>query len=306
MKIAITTSSFARFGDEPLRLLQEAGIDYVLNDRGRPLTEDETIRILDGCVGVAAGTEPLTRKVMDALPELRVISRCGVGLDNVDLVAAEARGIAVRNTPGGPTLAVAELTVALILALLRHVGLMNAEMHGGVWKKHMGSLLYQKRVGIIGMGRIGRALTRRLAAFETEIAYADPLVESAAVPRLGLEELLDWADVVTLHCPRPENGAPVLDGRKLSLMRRGGYLINAARGGLVDENALYGLLMSGHIAGAALDVYAKEPYDGPLRGLDNVILTPHVGSHARESRMIMEIDTIKNLLEALADCGEAH
>ncbi len=306
MKIAITTSSFARFGDEPLRLLQEAGIDYVLNDKGRPLTEDETISILDGCVGVAAGTEPLTRKVMDALPGLRVISRCGVGVDNVDLAAAEARGIAVRNTPGGPTLAVAELTVALILSLLRHVGLMSREMHGGVWKKHMGSLLYQKRVGIIGMGRIGCALTRRLAAFETEIAYADPLVENAAVPRLGLEELLDWADIVTLHCPKPENGAPVLDGRKLSLMRRGSYLINAARGGLVDEDALYGLLMSGHIAGAALDVYAKEPYDGPLRGLDNVILTPHVGSHARESRQIMETDTIKNLLEALADCGEAH
>lgn len=304
MKIAITTSSFARFGDAPLRLLQEAGIEYVLNDKGRPLTEDEAVKILDGCIGVAAGTEPLTKKVMDAVPGLKVISRCGVGVDNVDLAAAAAKGIVVRNTPDGPTLAAAELTIALMLSLLRHVSLMDREMHAGVWKKHMGSLLYQKRVGIIGMGRIGRALAHRLTAFETEVAYTDPLAENTSVSRLDLEELLDWADIVTLHCPKPENGVPVLDGRKLSLMRRGSYLLNVARGGLVDENALYGLLTSGHIAGAALDVYGKEPYDGPLKDMDNVILTPHVGSHARESRLIMETDTIKNLLDALAACGD--
>ena len=306
MKIAITTSSFARFSDEPLRLLREAGIEYVLNDKGRALTEDEAIKILEGCDGVAAGTEPLTKKVMDAVPGLRVISRCGTGVDNVDLAAAAARNILVRNTPDGPTLAVTELTIGMMLSLLRQISLMDREVHSGTWKKRMGTLLYQKRIGIVGMGRIGRAMTGRLLPFETEVAYTDPMVEGAAVgvPRLELEELLDWADIVTLHCPKPENGQPVLDARKLALMRRGSFLINVARGGLVDEDALFGLLTSGHIAGAALDVYGKEPYEGPLKGMNNVILTPHVGSHARETRVIMETDTIKNLLEALVDCNE--
>ena len=299
MKIAITTSSFARYSDEPLKLLDEAGVEYVLNDKGRALTEEEAIEILEGCDGVAAGTEPLTRKVMDAVPTLKVISRCGTGMDSVDRACAAEKGIEVRNTPDGPTLAVAELAVGLILTLMRHVPHQDRELRSGVWKKRMGNLLHGKNVGIVGFGKIGRAVARLLEPFGVNVGYHDPFVEDAAYTRLDLDELMGWADVITLHCPKTENGQPLLDLGRLSLMRPGSFVLNVARGGLIDEKALFGLLTAGHLAGAALDCYAKEPYDGPLKDMDNVILTPHIGSYAKEARIIMEMDTIRNVLAVL-------
>lgn len=299
MKIAITTSSFARYSEEPLDLLRQAGIDFVLNETGRALTEDETIQLLNGCTGVAAGTEPYTKKVLDALPELKVISRCGTGMDSVDLKYAATRQIAVCNTPDGPTAAVAELTLGFILALIRQVPLQDRDIRAGIWKKRMGNLLSGKKVGIIGFGRIGHAVAQRLEAFGVEIAYHDPYTEDKKYSRLGLDSLMDWADIVTLHCAKPEHGGALLDLGRLSLMRPGSFVINVARGGLIDEKALYGLLTAGHLGGAALDVYAKEPYDGPLKDMPNVILTPHIGSYAREARILMETDTIRNLLTAL-------
>lgn len=299
MKIAIATSSFAQYSDEPLRLLEAGGIAYARNAAGRALAEDEAIELLQGCVGVVAGTEPLTRRVMDALPELRAISRCGTGMDNVDMTAAREKGVAVRNTPDGPTLAVAELTLAYALDLMRRVSFMDRDMRAGVWKKRMGHLLNGKRVGVVGFGRIGRAAARLFQAFGCETAFADPFADDAAARKMELNVLLAWADVVTLHCPMPGDGSPLLDAERLQSMRKGAWLINAARGGLVDESALHALLVSGHLAGAALDVFAREPYDGPLAELDNVVLTPHIGSYAVEARIRMEVDAVKNLLEAL-------
>lgn len=299
MKIAITTSSFAKFSDEPLRLLQARNIEYVLNATGRALTEDEAIEQLQGCVGVAAGTEPLTRRVMDALPALKVISRCGTGMDSVDSAAAAEKGIAVRNTPDGPTQAVAELTLGYALDLLRQVSRMDREVRAGVWKKRMGNLLDGKKVGIVGFGRIGRAVARLFTAFGAEVAFADPYAEDTHAKKMELDALLSWANIITLHCPKPQNGEVLLDARRLGLLQAGAWIINAARGGLIDEVALHDLLASGRLAGAALDVFGKEPYDGPLTKLDNVILTPHIGSYAMEARIRMEVDTIKNLIEAL-------
>ena len=151
----------------------------------------------------------------------------------------------------------------------------------------------------MGYGRIGRAVGRLFAAFGADVAFADPMADDAHTPRMELKELLAWADIITLHCPKTPDGKPLLDAAHLGCMREGTWLINAARGGLVDEDALLPLLQSRHIAGAALDVYAKEPYKGPLTQVDTVILTPHIGSYAKEARIQMEVDTIKNLLDAL-------
>jgi D-3-phosphoglycerate dehydrogenase len=301
MKVAISTSSFAQYSDEPLRLLQERGIATIMNPHGRALDEDETIALLHGCAGVAAGTEPLTARVMAALPELRVISRCGVGLDNVDREAAAARGIRVRNTPEGPTWAVAELTLGCAFALLRQVARMDRDIRSGVWKKRMGCLVRGKRVGIVGFGRIGRAVAQLFAAVGCTASFYDPHVpeDQGAFKRREMEDLLPWADIVTLHCAKPEDGAHVLDARRIASMKEGAWLINAARGGLVDEDALADALQRERLAGAALDVFEKEPYSGPLAALPSVILTPHIGSYAREARIRMEIDTIRNLLDAL-------
>ena len=298
MKVAITTSSFAKDSSEPLDMLKSRGIEYVLNPHGRALSEDEAIEVLAGCAGVAAGTEPLTERVFAALPELKVVSRCGVGMDNVDLVAAKARGIVVKNTPDGPTRAVAELTLGLAISLLREIPAMDRDIRAGIWKKRMGGLLENKKVGVIGLGRIGRATANLFQALGAQIAYSDPIVDSPDFARKELDSLLAWADIITVHAPPAKDGV-LLNAERLALMRPGAWLINAARGGIVDEAALVELLSRKKLAGAALDVFAQEPYAGPLAGFNNVILTPHIGSYAKEARIRMEIDTIANLLNGL-------
>ncbi len=220
-------------------------------------------------------------------------------MDSVDLGAAKEKGIAVRNTPDAPTRAVAELTLAYALDLLRGVARMDRDVRAGIWKKRMGVLLEGKRVGIVGFGRIGRAVATLFAAFGAQIAFADPAAHDSVHPKMELDALCAWAQLVSLHCSTPKDGKPVMSAQLLELMQPGSWLINAARGGLVDEEALFGLLQSGRLAGAALDVFAEEPYTGPLAGLDNVILTPHIGSYAQESRIRQEVETVKNLLEEL-------
>ncbi|MBF0482623.1 MAG: phosphoglycerate dehydrogenase [Desulfovibrionaceae bacterium] len=304
MKVAITTSSFATYCDEPLKLLQRAGCQPVLNPHGRKLTAGEAADLLRGCVGVVAGTEPLTEAVLAGLPELRAISRCGVGLDNVDLAAAARLGVKVRSTPDAPTAAVAELTLGLILDLLRRISLSDRLLRQGVWRKNMGSLLLGKRVGLVGFGRIGQAVARLAASFGAAAAYADPAVTDAGAPRMELGDLLAWADIVSLHCSAGEHCA-LIGEAQLALMRPGALLINCARGGLADERALAAALRQGRLAGAALDVFGREPYAGELTSLDNVVLTPHVGSYAREARIAMETEAARNLVDALLGQGDA-
>lgn len=303
MKVAITTSSFAQYDDEPLRLLKENNLQVVLNPHGRAITEDEAITLLEGCVAVAAGTEPLSARVLQALPDLKVISRCGVGMDSVDLEAAKKHGIVVKNTPDAPTQAVVELTLGLALDLLRQVSRMDRDLRAGVWKKRMGNLLQGKKLGLIGYGRIGRAVAQAFKPLGVEISFFDPMIKEADCPRRELSALLAWADIISLHCSKPKDGKPVIGAGEFKFVKPGAYLINCARGGLIDESALYQNLKEGRLSGAALDVYSKEPYSGPLTELDNIILIPHVGSYARESRIRMEVETITNLIAALQELG---
>lgn len=299
MRIAITTSSFAVHDPEPLDILREAGAEIVLNPHGRKLTPEETVALCAGCDGILAGTEKLDRAVLKQLPGLRVVSRCGVGMDSVDMAACEEMGIAVRNTPFGPTRAVAELTAGLILDLLRQVTRMDRELRAGKWAKRMGNLLQGKRVGVVGYGRIGRATADLLELMGAHLAYADPCVSEGGRPRMELDDLMAWADIVSLHCSKTDSACFLIDAGRLALMRKGSWLVNAGRGGLIDEEALHALLATGHIAGAAIDCFGKEPYDGPLAQLPNTILTPHIGSYAAEGRTRMELDAARNLLDAL-------
>ena len=299
MKVAITTSSFANFSRRPMELLNQEGIGPVLNPYGRKLTENEAIGLLAGCVGVVAGTEPLSRDVLCALPDLKVISRCGSGMDNVDFEAAKERGIFVCNTPFGPTLAVAELILGYALALLRKVNQMDRELREGVWKKRMGTILKGKKLGIIGFGRIGCAVAEVFAPLGVEVAFNDPVAESDTYLKMEVSDLLAWVDIVTFHCSKTGGECSLFSTEQLRIMKPGSWVINASRGGIVNEDALYEMLKSGHLAGAAIDVFEKEPYNGSLTELNNVILTPHIGSYARESRIQMEIDAVKNLIAAL-------
>ncbi len=276
-KIAITTTTFGEYNKEPLNILDRNGFQVQSNPYQRKLRKDEVIKLCKGAVGIIAGTETLDVDIMETLTTLKVISRCGTGTDNVALVDAERMGIKVFNTPDSPTSAVAELTVGLMINLLRNVSLMEKELRMGQWKKRMGNLLSEKRIGIKGFGRIGKKVAELLKPFGCEIAYADPFVEDGllGLQRLSLKELLCWADLVTIHVGVNEK---LIGEEEFKCMKDGAIIINTSRGGVVDESALYGNLKNGHLAGAALDVFEEEPYSGPLKELGNIILTPHIGS----------------------------
>lgn len=313
-KVLVSTSSFgavqaapgegAANGATPLERLEAAGYEVVRNPHGRTLAADEVLGLAAGCVGIVAGTEPFTDGVMRALPELRAISRVGTGMDSVDLDAARRLGIAVTNTPEAPSAAVAELAVAMMLDMLRRVSEQHAAVKRGEWPKAMGSLLAGKCVGLVGLGRVGKKVAVLVRCFGAEVLACDPCADEGwavdhAVTLAPLERVLARADIVSLHAPCPEENAGLIGSEALARMKPGAYLVNTARGQLVDEDALVDALASGHLAGAALDVFRQEPYDGPLTALPNVLLTPHIGSYAREARARMEAEAVENLLEAL-------
>ncbi len=304
LKVLISPSSFGACGDEPLRMLEENAIQAIINPYGRKLTEEEVVTLGRECEGILAGVEPLSAKVFDELPKLRCISRVGAGMQSVDLEAAEARGIVVWNTPEGPTQPVAELAVGLAFALLRHIPQAHQNLREGVWKKEMGSLVTDKRVGIIGLGRIGRRSAELFLKLGCDVIAVDPApdlewLEHNSVRMVSLQELLGMSDIVVLHLSVDVGSPPIISETELRQMKKGAYLLNLARGEAIDEIALFNALTDGTIAGAALDVFSEEPYEGDLRTLENVVLTPHLGSYAREARLKMEVDAVENLLKEL-------
>lgn len=300
-KIAITTTSFGKYESTLLASLESKKFNVVLNPYGRKLKKEEIIELCQNAIGIIAGTEIYDGETLERLPGLNVISRCGTGLDSIDIEAADRFGIKVFNTPDAPTLAVAELTVGLILNLLRNISLMDTEIRENKWQKRMGSLLKDKRIGIIGFGAIGQKVGELLSSFGVGLAYHD--VESKnctlACSKLSLEDMLGWADIITLHISAKNGCSPVIGRKELEKMKKGSWLINVSRGGVVDEKALYDALSKKHLSGAALDVFEEEPYNGPLKDLNNVILTPHIGSYAREARVKMESQAVENLLKGL-------
>ena len=256
-------------------------------------------------VGMIAGTEPLSRAVLQHAPTLKVVSRCGIGTDNVDLSAASELGIEVLNTPDAPSVAVAELTLGLILATLRRIAEADRAVRAGEWRPLMGRLLTGRVVGVVGYGRIGRKVSALARAFGARVLAHDiqPITPDGAVELCALDELLSSSDIVTLHLPSAPANRYFFNDARLSLMKRGAILINTARGELVDEQALARVLTSTHIAAAALDTFEQEPYSGPLRDFPQVTLTAHMGSYTEESRARMEEEAARNLLDALARHG---
>ncbi len=316
-KIVISTSSFNVAASSALTSLATAGYEIVTNPHKRRLTEAEAIDLLrdEEVVGMIASTEPLSRAALEKAGALKVISRCGIGMDNVDVGAAKALGIDVLNTPDAPTDSVAELTLGLILAALRRIGEADRAMRAGEWRPLMGRLLRDRVLGIVGYGRIGRSVGRLADAFGARVVACDArkLEPQPRVERMGLDQLLAASDIVTLHMPSTPNKQAVITAAKLALMRHGAILVNTSRGDLVDENALARALDSGALAGAALDTFVEEPYSGPLTALPQVTLTAHMGSYAEETRAKMEEEAASNLLQALtarglvaAACGSAH
>ena len=243
-----------------------------------------------------------------AAPNLKIIARAGVGLDNVDVPAATAAGVLVVNAPTSNIVSAAELAVSLLLAVARNVVPANLALKNGQWKRSQfgGVELQGKTVGIIGMGKIGMLVAQRLAGFDMKFVAYDPYVTTAPsggpeIKMVSLDELLVASDFVTIHIPKTQETAGLIDSAALAKMKSTAFVINAARGGVLDEDALFDALKSGTIAGAGLDVYATEPCtDSPLFALDNVVATPHLGASTEEAQEKAGVAVAESVVAAFA------
>jgi len=301
----ITTSSFSLGNFAQAKSLHDAGISIEVNPHGRRLSEDEVAELVaTDVIAILAGLEPLTDRVLSNAKSLRVIARCGTGLDSVDLQAASRLGIDVFNTPDAPTQAVAELTIAHMLNSLRHISTTDSNMRSGKWTPTMGSLLSTKTVGLIGVGRIGGAVAKLAQAFGARVIGFDPVVSSHnSVELLSLDEVLNQADIISLHVPINDQTHHIVNASAISRMKPGSIVVNVSRGGLIDESALHDALKSQHLSGAALDCFEDEPYSGPLLQIPGVHVTAHMGSYARETRDLMEVEASTNLVNGLRKRG---
>jgi len=297
-KILIGPSTFAELDNSPMEKLISSGFEVINNPFKRKYTESELINLLsDNVIGLLAGLEPLNHKVLQQ-SKLKVISRVGSGMSNVDLQAAKEFGISVCNTPTGPTRSVAELTIGNMLILIRMIPQMNWALHNNNWDKKIGVLLEGKTVAIVGFGKIGKCVAELLKPFNAKIIIVDPFLKSEELnySTLPIEDVLPIADIISIHSSGDDC---LFSDIEFSKMKRGVYILNAARGGLISENALLKALDNKIVAGAWLDSFENEPYKGPLTNYDQVILTPHIGSYTFECRKQMETEAVNNLIKKL-------
>ncbi|ADD09228.1 D-2-hydroxyacid dehydrogenase [Candidatus Aciduliprofundum boonei] len=291
---------------EGVELLKKEGFE-VVDLTGLPKDElSNHVRDLDAII-VRSATK-VRKEMIDAAEKLKAIGRAGVGLDNIDVEYAKSKGIKVINTPGATSISVAELTIGLILAVMRKIAYADREMRNGAWpkKKCKGIEMYGKTLGIIGIGRIGREVAKRATAFGMKVIYYDvyrpdeSTEKELAIEFRELDALVSEADVITLHLPLTPETKHLINKERIEMMKDGAIIINAARGGIVDENALYEALKSGKLYGAALDVYENEPLkESKLFELDNIVLTPHIGAQAKEGQTRAGIEVAKKIAEAL-------
>lgn len=287
LRILVTPTSFGKADPRLCHDLDSQTGEVVYNSTGKPLKSADLIRLLPGFDGYIAGLDEINREAITSATRLKVIARYGVGVDNVDLQAARENGIVVTNTPGANSKAVAELAVGLIICLARNIPQASQETKAGGWPRLAGFSLEGKTVGIYGLGSIGKQVARRLSGFDCTLLAYDVIadVDFAAAQNIKLvtqEELLANSDFLSLHCPVLPETRGMVNEVFLSHMKSGAFLVNTARGELVDEASLSTALQSGHLRGAALDVYAHEPpgSEHPLMKLPQVIATPHIGSHS--------------------------
>src|SRR5688572_28599647 len=295
--------------EDGLALFRDAGWDVVVAPE--PIKDPQILAsaLADvDAVLVRSATKVPAAAIANA-PSLKVIGRAGAGVDTIDVDAATAKGIAVMNAPDGNTLAAAEHAISLLFALARHIPRADAGMKAGEWPKAglTGFELEGKKLGVIGLGRIGGTVARKAQGIGMEVAAHDPFLPASvagkgSVPLKTLDELLAWADILTLHIPRTKETTNLLSEERMRAMKKGGYIINTARGGLVDEAALLRLLDEGHLNGAALDTFATEPLqsDSPLRKHPRLILTPHLGASTSEAQQAVSTILARQIIDFVA------
>lgn len=302
--IFIAPSTFSVNSKEPLEILENIGLELIVNKHKRKLETEELLNLAKNAKGIIAGTEMYSKFVLEKLKYLRVISRLGVGLDNIDLEFAEKKGIRIIGTTTNPAQAVAELALGLILDISRKITKHNMSLKAYSWNKEMGNLLQGKTLGIIGLGNIGKALVKLVRGFNFNIIVFDmhhdnSFAKENNINYCDLETLLSKSDIVSIHLNLTPQTRGMINKKRIKKMNSESILINTSRGEIIDELTLYTALKEKQISGAGLDVFFQEPYSGPLTKLKNVVLTPHIGAYAKEIRVQMEIEAAHNLIKEL-------
>jgi D-3-phosphoglycerate dehydrogenase len=307
MKIAITPRSFPEAGAPALQWLREQGFEIRLNESGKVLDEEALLEFCRGADGLIVGIDPVSERVMAANPQLRAVSKYGAGLDNIDLPAAGARGVAVMNAGGANALSVAELAIGLFFSLARSIPFSADSTKAGGWDRRKGSELFAKTAGVVGLGNIGREAARiargigmETLAYDPYVKPDNPIIAALGIRLAPLGDLLAHADFVTLHLPLTDETRHMINADTLKAMKPSAFLVNTSRGELVDEDALFEALAASTIAGAAEDVFSKEPPGGhKLLSLDNFILTPHIGMHTQEAVLRTAMASAENVAKML-------
>lgn len=306
MKILVTPTSMTP--DHPSRALTRLlnyCPDLIFNPSGRPLKGQELIDCLKGCDGYLAGLDFITSEVLSSCLTLKAISRYGAGYDRVDLEAAGRLGIQVSNTPGANAQAVAELAFGMLLSLARGITHLHEETIHGRWIRSTGEEMFGKTIGIIGLGAIGKRVARCCKGFDIRTLAYDPLIQEDycmenQITPVTLETLLKESDFITLHLPLNDSTYHMIDHNAISMMKPSAIIVNASRGGIIDEDAAYEALVSGNLGGLGLDAFEKEPPEAsPLFTLPNVIATPHTGAHTKEAAEAMADMAVDNLITML-------
>jgi D-3-phosphoglycerate dehydrogenase / 2-oxoglutarate reductase len=290
-----------------LDLLRQAGIDLDERHGLKGASLQEAVRAADAVI--VRSQTLITAELLDNPGKLRAVVRAGVGVDNIDVAAATRKGIVVMNTPGGNTVSTAEHTVTLLMALARQVPAADSSLHGGKWErnKFVGTQLAGKTLGVVGLGRIGREVARRAAGLDMKVIGFDPFLAPDRAAQLGIEavsglnELLPRCDFLTVHTPLTDETRDLIGAAQLANLPRGARVLNCARGGIINEQALADALRSGHLAGAALDVFVQEPppADHPLLNLPNVVVTPHLGASTVEAQTSVAREAAQLLIDFL-------
>ncbi len=304
-RVLVTPTTFGKHDPRLKSELENAVGEVIYNPYSRPLTSDDLRDLLAGVDGFIAGLDTIDRAALATADRLQVIARYGVGVEKVDLEAAREKEIVVTNTPGANAGAVAELAVGLMLALARQIPQAAEQTRAGGWPRMSGISIEGKCVGLLGLGAVGKEVTRRLHGFGCAVLAYDPYVEAGAAEALGvrlaaLDDVVMQADFLSLHQPVTPETRGMVDAAFLAKMKRGSYLINTSRGELIDDSALVAALKSGQLAGAALDCFAPEPPTGsPILELGNVILTPHMGAHTDGATNAMGWAALRDCLAVL-------
>lgn len=306
-KVLVTATNYSKLCKEAKAMLEEHGCEVVENPFGRPLTFEELKQYAPDACAVVAGVDTWDKQVFAFTPGLKVISRFGVGVDNINLADAKAAGIYVTNAPGINSNSVGDLAVGMMLDLLRGITRLNASTREGKWERYVGFDIKGKTIGLLGFGHIGRCVAKKLTGFDAKVIAYDKYPDYESAKALGVEmkkslkEVVEQSFILSCHLPSLPETRRSMNAETFALMPKGSYFVNTSRGALVDEKALIDALKSGHLAGAGLDVFDQEPLnpDNPLLQVPGLILTPHSAAETYETYRDVGIVTAQAVIDTL-------